>query len=56
MKPENLIYGKRNFNRCGRTISFVSNFFTEVSDTDEMYKILNKFNNEINELKSGYLA
>ena len=29
---------------------------TEVTDTDEMYKMINGFNNEINELKSYYLA
>ena len=29
---------------------------TEVTDTDEMYKMINGFNNEINELKSDYLA
>ena len=37
-------------------ISFVSNFLTEITDTDEMYKTLNEFNNELNELKSDYLA
>ena len=29
---------------------------TEVTDNDEMYKLFNEFNNEINELKSDYLA
>ena len=29
-------------------ISFNSNFLTEVTDTDEMHKMLNEFNNEIN--------
>ena len=29
---------------------------TEVTDTDKMYKTFNEFNNEINELKSDYLA
>ena len=29
---------------------------TEVTNADEMYKILNEFDNEINELKSEYLA
>ena len=29
---------------------------TEVTGTDEMYKMLNEFNNEINELKSDNLA
>ena len=29
---------------------------TEVTNTDEMYEILSKFNNEINELKSDYLG
>ena len=52
MKPENLVYRKHNFIRYGTVISFVSNFLTEVTDTDEMYKMLNEFNNEINEFKS----
>ena len=56
MKPEDLVYGKHNFNRYGTIISFVSNFLTEVTDTDETYKMLNEFNNETNELKSDYLA
>ena len=29
---------------------------TEVTDNDEMYKLFNEFNSEINELKSDYLA
>ena len=37
-------------------MSFFSNFLTEVTDNDEMYKLFNEFNNEINELKSDYLA
>ena len=37
-------------------ITFVSNFLTEVNNTDEIYKMLNLCNSEINELKSGYLA
>ena len=45
MKPEGLVYGKHNFNRYGTIISFTSNFSTDVTDTDEMYKILNAFNN-----------
>ena len=49
MKSEDLVYGKHNFNRYGMTISFISNFLTEV--TDEMYKMLNEFNNEISGLK-----
>ena len=56
MKPEDLIYGKHNFNRYGTVKSFVSNLFTEVTDSDEMYKMLNDFSKEINELKSDYLT
>ena len=56
MKPEDLIYGKHNFNRYGTVKSFVSNLFTEVTDSDEMCKILNDFSKEINELKSDYLT
>ena len=37
-------------------ISFIFNFLREVIDTDEMYKMLNEFNNEINEVKSDYLV
>ena len=51
MKPEDLLYGKHNFKRYGMVIFFVSNFLTEVTDIDEMYKMLNDFNNKINELK-----
>ena len=36
--------------------NIISNFLTEVTDTDKMYKTFNEFNNEINELKSDYLA
>ena len=50
------MYRKHNFNEYGTVIPFVSNFLTEVTDTDANYKILNEFNNEINELKSDYLA
>ena len=32
--PEDLVYGKHNFNRYGTIISFISNFLTEVTDTD----------------------
>ena len=32
-------------------ISFVSNFLTEVTNTDQMYKMLNKFKYEINGLR-----
>ena len=32
-------------------ISFVSNFLTEVTDTGDTYKMFNKCNNEIDELK-----
>ena len=56
MKPEDLVYGRHNCNRYRMVISFISNFLTEVTDTDEMYKILNEFNNKINELKIDYLA
>ena len=56
MNPEDLVYGKYNFNRCGTMKSFSSNFLTEVTHTDEMYKMLNEFNNEINELKCDYLS
>ena len=37
-------------------INFVSNFLTEVTDTDEMVRMLKQFGNEINELKGNYLA
>ena len=56
MNPEDLIYGKHNFNRYGPVKSFVSNLFTEVTDSDEMYKMLNDFSKEINEWKSDYLT
>ena len=56
MKLEDLIYGKHNFNRYGTVKSFVSNLFTEVTDSDEMYKMLNDFSKEINEWKSDYLT
>ena len=56
MRPEDLVYGKHNFNRYGTIIPFISNFLTEVIDTDVMYSMLNEFNTEINELKSDYLA
>ena len=49
-KPEDLVYGKHNFNRYGTVLSFASNFLTEVIDTDEMYKMLNESDNKINEL------
>ena len=29
---------------------------TEVTDTDDMFEMLNEFSNEINELKSDYFA
>ena len=54
MKSEDLVYGKHNFNRYGMIISFISNFLTEV--TDEMYKMLNEFNNEISGLKMKRLV
>ena len=56
MKPEDLIYGKHNFNRYGTVKSFVSNLFIEVTDSDEMCKMLNDFSKKINELKSDYLT
>ena len=56
MKPDDIVHRKHNVNTYGTIISFISNFSTEVADTDEMYKMLNKFNNEINELKSDYSA
>ena len=56
MNPENLVYRKHNFNRYGTIISFISNFLTELTDTDKMHKMLNEFKNEINELKNFYLA
>ena len=56
IKPEDLVYGKHNFNRYGTIIFFISNFLTEATNTNEMYKMLNEFNNEINELQSDYLA
>ena len=49
------IINPKNRSSIQRT-SFISNFLTEVTDTDEMYKMLNEFNNEINELKSDYLT
>ena len=42
-KPEDLVYGKHNLNRYGTVISFVSNFLTEVTDIDEMFKTFNEF-------------
>ena len=42
MKPEDLVYGKHNFSRYGTIISFVYNFLTEITDTDEIYKMLNE--------------
>ena len=53
---QDLVYVKNDCNRHGIVASFLSNFLTEVTDTDEMYKMLNDFNNEINELKGDYLA
>ena len=47
---------ENNFNRYGTIISFVSNFLTELTDSNEMYIMLNEFNNEIMEWKSHYLA
>ena len=47
---------ENNFNRYGTIISFVSNFLTELADSNEMYIMLNEFNNEIIEWKSHYLT
>ena len=47
---------ENNFNRYGTIISFVSNFLTELTDSNEMYIMLNEFNNEIIEWKSHYLT
>ena len=47
---------ENNFNRYGTIISFVSNFLTELTDSNEMYIMLNEFNNEIIEWKSHFLA
>ena len=38
---------ENNFNRYGTIISFVSNFLAELTDSNEMYIMLNEFNNEI---------
>ena len=38
---------ENNFNRYGTIISFVSNFLTELTDSNEMYIMLNEFNNGI---------
>ena len=37
-------------------INFVSNILTEVTDADEMVRMLKQFGNEINESKGNYLA
>ena len=50
--PEDLVYRKFNFNRYRTNMFFISNTLTEVPDTDDMYKTLNEFNNEINKLKN----
>ena len=47
---------ENNFNRYGTIISFVSNFLTELTDSNEMYIMLNEFNNEIIDWKSHYLT
>ena len=46
-KPEDLVFGKHNFNRYGTITSLIFNFLTDGIDTDEIYKMLNGFNNEI---------
>ena len=56
MNTEDLVYEKHYFNRYGMVISFVSYLLTKVTNTDEMYKMLNEFNNKTNEVKSDYLA
>ena len=56
MLPQGLGYGKHKFQRYGTAISFVSNFLTGVTNTHGIFKMLNEFKNEINELKSDYLA
>ena len=38
---------ENNFKRYRTIISFVSNFLTELTDSNEMYIMLNEFNNEI---------
>ena len=48
IKPKDLVHGKHNFNMYGTVVSIVSRFLTEATRTDEMYEILNDFNNEIN--------
>ena len=48
MKPEDLVYRKHNLNRYGTIIFFISNFLAEVTETNETYKMLNEFKNEIN--------
>ena len=40
MNPEDLVYGKHNFNGYGTTISFTSYLLTEAADTDEIIKCL----------------
>ena len=37
--PEDVVYGKHNFNRYKTIISFISNFLAEDTDTDEMYEM-----------------
>ena len=49
MNPEDLVYAK--YNLIG-----ISSIFTEATDNDEMHKIINDFNNEINESKRDYLT
>ena len=55
MKPEDFVYEKQCY-RYGTVISFIFIFLTEVTDTDGMYKMVNEFNSEVNELKSDYLV
>ena len=53
---EDLVDGKYSFNRYRIKIFLISNFLTELPDTDDMYKILNEFNNGIKWIKKYCLA
>ena len=48
MDFNDLSYGKYN-------LIYITGFFTESTDTNEIHEILNEFNNEINQLRSDYL-
>ena len=56
INPEDLVFGKHNFNRYELVIRFISNFLAEVTNIDEMYKMLQELNNKISELKSDCLV